>query len=192
MQNVQLSGKESVKVFVEIGSGRILGFAPEFSGPLFPGYSIKYREHVLLHAKDIEMWVARYRVQQERDAEVATYRQIQHESKFRASLRSAIRQRNQHVSPINRALNETFIRLMDQRYDQMMQAKMKPQFSTLAEQSELKGDQMIEKFALDSPAFRKPEDSRATGSSVDPIGPLREIFGAMGDEIEKIEHDRTH
>ena len=121
-------------MFVEIGTDRILGFCPEFARPLFSGF--KYTEKVLLHARDIEMWVARYQAQQRQDAERATFRQIKRESAFRAQLRSKIRERNKHVNEFNKQLNETLIKLMDQRYDAMMQAKMKPEAHSLAELSE--------------------------------------------------------
>lgn len=176
--NVQLSAKESVKVFVEIGSERILGFAPEFGKPLFSG-SIKYREHILLHARDIEMWVARYRRQQEIDAQAATYRQIERESIFRKSLRSAILRRNQHVNQVNRDLNNVLIRLMDEKYDKMMEAKKRPQMATLAELSEASAsrDNEVYDLAVSSKAYKHPGDMRATG-------------GAVQGDLEKIEHDR--
>jgi hypothetical protein len=181
MPNIQLSAKESVKVFVEIGTDRILGFAPEHSRPLFSG-SIRYREHILLHARDIEQWVSRYRVQQERDAEIATYRQIKQESGFRKSIREAIQRRNNHVSPVNRDLNNALIKLMDKRYEQIMEAKMHLVMHTLAEGSEAgkKSDENeIIDFAMNSPKFKNPGDMRATGGSVPA-------------DIQQLEHDRKN
>jgi hypothetical protein len=176
MNNVQLTGKESVKVFVEIGSNRILGFSPEFASPLFtPG--TRYTETLLLHSRDVERWVGRYRQQQERDAEEATYRQIKRESIFRKSLRSAILERNKHVNPLNRDLNNVLIRLMDEKYDAMMKAKMKPVVHGMAEASE--ASKTVEDFALESRAFKAPIDPRVSGSSV---------AGALN----KIEYDKAH
>lgn len=177
MQNVQLSEKEAVKVFVEVGSQRILGFAPAFARPLFGG-SIRYTENLLLHAWEVERWVGRYREQQERDAEAATYRQTQRESVFRKSLRSAIETRNQHVSPVNRDLNNVLLKLMDQRYDQIMKAKAKPEIHGMAEASESDTNQVAD-FAVASPMYRQPVDQRASG-------------GAVQAELEKIEYDKAH
>jgi hypothetical protein len=175
--NIQLTGKEAVKVFVEIGTKRILGFAPEKCAPLFPGH-IRYTEYTLLHAKEVERWVAKYREQQERDAEEATARQIEREAPFRRALRYAIRERNKHVNPLNRNLNETFVKLMDRRYDQIMQAKSKPVVHGMAEASEANANQVAD-FAMESPAYRNPGDMRARG-------------GAVRGELEKIEHDKRN
>jgi hypothetical protein len=175
MNNVQLTAKEAVKVFVEIGTGRILGFAPEFSRPLFSGY--RYTEHILLHVRDIEIWIARYRVQQERDAEEATYRQIKRESIFRRSLRSAIEERNKHVNAFNRDLNNVLLRLMEEKYDKLMAAKAKPEIHGMAEASE--ASKTAADFAVESPMYRQPIDPRVSG-------------GAVMAEIEKIEYDKSH
>src|ERR1700679_2152689 len=135
MRNVQLGHKESIKVYVELDTGRILGFSPELCAPLFPP-GVKYREHVCLHSWEIENWIEKYRRQQEIDAEVATHRQIEKESVFRKSLRAAILARSSHVNQFNRDLNEAFIKLMDTRYDRMMEAKAKPQVHGMAEATE--------------------------------------------------------
>lgn len=165
-QNVQLTAKEAVKVYVEIGSNRILGFSPEHARPLFSGF--RYREQILLHAREIEQWVARYQRQQQDDAEKATFRQIKRESAFRAELRNKIRERSKHVNEFNRQLNETLIKLMDLRYDKMMEAKMKPQAHSLAELSETSNsrDNDVLDFATKSPLYRDKPDPRVSGSAV--------------------------
>lgn len=146
--NVQLSAKEAVKVYVELDSKRILGFAPENSRPLFPPWT-RFTEYTLLHAHEIERWVSRYREQQQRDAEEATIRQLERESIFRNSLRSAIRARNNEVNQFNRDLNNVLIRLMDERYDAMMKAKAKPEVFGAAEAYEEGKDSM--EVALENP-----------------------------------------
>jgi hypothetical protein len=166
MQNIQLTAREAVKVFLEIGTERILGFAPEQCRPLFTGF--RYTEKILLHARDIERYMALYRDQQHRDAEEATYRQVKRESTFRKSLRAAVVERNQHVDQFNRDLNNLYLKLNDERYDRMMAAKAKPEIHGMAEASETprSRDNAVQDFALASPQFRNPGDMRATGHAV--------------------------
>lgn len=164
MHSVQLSSKEAVKVYLELDTKRILGFTPEFAKPFFPS-TVRYTEYTLLSAKEIERWVGRYREQQERDAYEATVRQIQRESVFRKSLTSAIRARNQHVNPFNRDLNNTLIRLMDEKYDRMMQAKLRPQVYTPAMAYE--EGKTAHEVALDSPYFKHGPERIASGGAVE-------------------------
>jgi hypothetical protein len=159
-----LSSKEAVKVYFELDTNRILGFTPEFARPLFP-IGIRYKETTLQSAREIERHVAMYRQQQERDAYDATVRQIQRESIFRKSLASSIRARNQHVNQFNRDLNNTFIRLMDEKYDRMMQAKLRPQIYTPAEAYEQKTT--THEIAMDSPYFKHGPERIAGGGAVE-------------------------
>lgn len=155
MANVQLSSKEAVKVYVEVGTKRILGFSPENARPLFPAWT-RFTEYTLLYAHEIERWVKRYREQQQRDAEEATIRQLERESHFRRALRAAIRDRNNHVNSFNRDLNNVLIRLMDERYDAMMKAKAKPDVFGAAEAYEAGKDPA--EVALENPLLNlKPE-----------------------------------
>lgn len=160
--NVQLGSKEAVKVYVELDTKRILGFTPEFAKPLFLA-SVRYTEYTLLSAKEIERWVGRYREQQERDAYEATARQIQRESAFRKSLASAIRERNQHVNQFNRDLNNTLMRLNDERYDQMMKNKLKPVVHGVNEAYE--SSKSSHEISLDSPYFKHGPERIADGSA---------------------------
>lgn len=178
MQNVQLTAKEAVKVYVEVETGRILGFSPEHANLLGRPRYIRYTSILLLHARDIEAWVAKYRIQQERDAEESTLRQIEREAPFRKALRDAIRERSKHVNKFNQALNETLVKLMDRRYDQIMQSKAKPVIQGMAESSEA-NPHAVEDWALQSQAFKNPGDQRASGSAV-----MR--------EIEQIEHEKRN
>jgi hypothetical protein len=159
-----LSPKEAVKVYFELDTNRILGFTPEFAKPLFP-MGIRYKEQTLQSAREIERHVGMYRQQQERDAYEATVRQIQRESIFRKSLASAIRARNLHVNPLNRDLNNTLIRLMDEKYDRMMQAKLRPQVYTPAEAYEQ--GKTAHEVALDSPYFKHGPEKIADGGAVE-------------------------
>ena len=161
--NVQLGPKEATKVFVEQDTNRILGFAPELAKPLFPP-EIRYKEYTLLHANEIERWVKKYRIQQEQDAYEATLRTIERESIFRKSLASAIRARNQHVSTMNQALNNTYLKLMDKRYDEIQHSKMHPQVFGMAEAYE--ADVSAAKVAMDSPYYHQPAERIAGGGAV--------------------------
>lgn len=179
MSNVQLTSKEAITVYVEIGSNRILALCPQHAKPLLSQCNIRYVSQDLIHAKDIERWVAKYRQQQEQDAEIATYRQIKRESQFRKSIQDAIVERNKHVNKFNQDLNNVLMRLNNEKYESIMKAKAKPQFSTLAEMSEMSKshDNDVLDFAASSPCYKNPGDQRATG-------------GAVMREIEKIEHDK--
>ena len=150
MRNVQLGSKEATKVFVELDTKRILGFGPEFAHPVFP-LGTKWTEYTLLSAREIERWIRKYREQQQRDAEEATYTRLCREKRFRDALKSAIRARNPHVSQFNRDLNNVLIRLMDERYDKMMAAMEKPDVFGVAEAFE--EQKSGEDLAMEHPYF---------------------------------------
>lgn len=176
--NAQLGEREHVKVFVELGTRRILGIAPA-NCKLLGAYGVKYTEETLVHARDIEMWIARLGEQTRRDAEISTVRQIQRESKFRQAIRAKLLERNKHVNKYNQDLTNAFIKLMDQKYDRMLKAKMNPVTHGLAqaqEQSKSRDNEVLD-FAAASPAYKNPGDMRASGSAVSP-------------EMAKIEHDK--
>jgi hypothetical protein len=156
MHNVQLSEKERTVVFVELDSRRILGFGPELAKPSFPK-GVKYTETVLLSAREIENWVGRYREQQIRDAEETTYRQLEREAPIRAAIRKSLLARNasSDVNNYDRALNNVYVRLMDEKYDAMMKAKAKPEVFGMAEAYEEGVDS--ERIAMDSPYMRGGE-----------------------------------
>lgn len=167
MRNVQLTARESVKVFVEVGSKRILGIAPA-SCKLLGAYGVKYTEETLVHARDIEKWISRLGEQTRRDAEISTARQIQREKKFRQAIRDKLLERNKHVNKYNQDLTNAFIRLMDQKYDRMLQAKMNPVTHGMAqaqEESKSRDNEVLD-FAVTSPAYRNSGDARASGSAV--------------------------
>jgi hypothetical protein len=165
MANVQLSSRESVRVFIETGTKRILGFAPENARMLgAPGF--RYTSEVLNHARDIERYVAKYREQQDRDAHEKVLLKVQRESRFRKALRSAIEARNQHVNPLNRDLNNTFLRLMDEKYDRMIQTMLHPVVHGAAEAYEQSAT--AHEVALDSPYFSHGPERVAGGDRVSP------------------------
>ena len=165
MANVQLSSREAIKVWIEQDTDRILGFTPE-NAKFLGAAGIRAKSYTLLHAAEIERYVKKYRVQQEEDAYKATILQIQRESRFRKSLASSIRARNQHVNQFNRDLNNTLIRLMDDRYDQIMKAKLRPVVHGFNEAYEA-GTTPTD-FALDSPYFKHGPERVAEGERVDP------------------------
>lgn len=164
LSHMPLSSKEAVKVYFELDTNRILGFTPEFAKPLFP-IGIRYKEQTLQSAREIERHVAMYRTQQERDAYEATVRQIGRESVFRKSLASAIRARNQNVNQFNRDLNNTMIRLMDEKYDRMMKDKLRLQIYTPAEAYEQ--GKTGHEVAMDSPYFKHGPERVASGGAVE-------------------------
>ena len=166
MANVQLSARESVKVYIETGTKRILGFSPAGCSLLQATPGIRYTSETLSHARDIERWVARYREQQDRDAHEKVLLKVQREARFRKALRSAIEARNQHVSPLNRDLNNTFLRLMDEKYDRMIQTMLHPVTHGVAEAYE--AGTTTHEVALDSPYFSHPPEKIASGGTVDP------------------------
>jgi hypothetical protein len=157
MHNAQLGSKERTCVYVELDTKRILGFAPEFVQAVIPA-GIRYTEYTLVSAREIERWVGRYREQQQRDAEEASYRQLMREKGFRDALKSSIRARNSQVNLFNRELNNVLIRLMDERYEAMLKAKAKPEVFGAAEAWEAGKDG--EDVALENPLLRlRPENA---------------------------------
>ena len=165
--NVQLSSREAIKVYIEQDTDRILGFAPE-NGRFLGAAGFRYKTHTLLHASEIERYVKKYREQQERDAYESTLLRIKREERFRKSLASSIRDRNQHVNQFNRDLNNTLIRLMDERYDQIIQSMLNPQVYGMAEAYE--ATTTSHEVALDSPYFKHGPERVADGERIDPNG----------------------
>jgi hypothetical protein len=162
--SVQLGPRERIKVYIELDTDRILGFTPEFAKPMYPA-GIRYKEYTLLHAAEIERYVKRYREQQERDAYEATLLRIKREERFRKALASAIQERNQHVNQFNRDLNNTLIRLMDHRYNQIVTAMLHPQVYGMNEAYE--ATTTAHEFALDSPYFKHGPERIAEGEAVE-------------------------
>ena len=66
---------------------------------------------------------------------------------------------------MNRALNNTFLRLMDDRYDQILKEKMHPQVYGMAEAYD--SDTTANQFAQDSPYFKHGPEKVAEGSAVE-------------------------
>lgn len=166
MSNVQLPSKEAVRVFIEIETDRILGFAPE-NANLLGAAGIRWKSYTLLHAAEIERWVKKYRIQQEQDAYEATILTMKREERFRKAIRSAIQQRNQHVNQFNRDLNNTLLRLMDERYDRIMKACLAPVVHGMAEAYD--AGKSPADVAMESPAYSKPSGiDHVTGERVDP------------------------
>jgi hypothetical protein len=155
MANVQLSERERTAVYIDLDSKRILGFAPENATMVIPP-GIRYEVKVLYFAKEIERYVAKFREQQDRDLEEKRYRQVMREAPIRKAIADAIRDRNRHVNQWNRDLNNTFIRLNEERYQKMMSAR--PETFLAAEAWEEK--KPSEDVALENPALNlRPENA---------------------------------
>jgi hypothetical protein len=164
--NVQLSNREAIQVWVDSDTKRILGFTPERVKLLYGVAGFRYTSEVLRHASDIERWLAKYRIQQEQDAYEKALLRIKREERFRKALTSAIRQRNESVNPLNRDLNNMMIRLMDERYNKIIQSLLNPVTYGMAEAYEESTNS--HEVALDSPYFKHGPERIAEGDRVDP------------------------
>lgn len=166
MANIQLSEKESVRVFLDSDTGRILGMAPaSVQVPILP-IAIRWRAEVLQHAYEIEAYLVKWRAQVKQEAVFRTERQAARDAIFRNSIASQIRQRNQSVNQYNRDENNRLLAKMDTEYDRKQKLQMNPQLYGMAESSDATktGDEV----ALDSPYFKHGPERVAGGDRVDP------------------------
>lgn len=163
--NAQLSEKESVNVFVDPETDRILGMAPSsIKAPLVPG--LRYVSRLLTHVSEIEGWLKKWREQVTREAATRTERQAKRDAIFRNAIASAIRARNQSVNPWNRDENNRLLAKMDADYDAKLKKQLKPQLFGMAESSEASKSAID--VSLDSPYFKHGPERIAQGDSVDP------------------------
>jgi hypothetical protein len=132
MSNVQLSSRESVVVYRDPETKRILGFGPEYAKPAFPA-GTKYTSETCLHASDVERRMMEYREQCLRDAEASTLRKLERERPIRDSIRSAVLARNSEVDPWNRDVNNALLRTWDHFYQRACNARLKAEVCTVAE-----------------------------------------------------------
>jgi hypothetical protein len=160
-----LSERESVRVFIDSQTNRILGMAPaSVKAPAVPG--IKFRSELLIHAYEIEAWLTKWRAQVKHEAEIRTQVQAERESSFRASIASQIRTRNQSLDPWNRDENNRLMAKMDADYARKQKIQMNPKLYGMAESSEA-GKTGVE-VALESPYYKHGPERVADGDRVDP------------------------
>ena len=166
MNNVQLSDRESVRVFIDSDSGRILGMAPSSIPAPLPINGMRFRSELLVHVYEIEAWLNKWREQVKREAVERTERQAQRDAIFRNNLASAIRQRNLSVNQYNRDENNRLLKKMDEDYDRKLKKQMNPELYGMAESAEASKNPV--EVALDSPYFKHGPERVAEGDRIDP------------------------
>lgn len=163
-RNVQLSEKESVRVFIDMDSGRILGMAPaSIKQPSVPG--LRYKEKLLVHAHEIESCLDEWRKQAKLEAELKTERQAHRESSFRAAIASQLRSRNNQLDAYNRDINNVAIQAMDDAYARKLKIESNPVVHGVAEAYE--STTTSTEVSLDSPYFKHGPERIAEGSRGD-------------------------
>lgn len=166
MNNVQLSEREAVRVFIDLSTGRILGMAPaSIRIPLLPA-GFRWKSELLLHTWEIESWLNKWRVQVKEEALIRTERQAQRDAIFRNAIASQIRQRNLSVDQWNRDENNRLLKKMDEDYDRKLKKQMNPVLHGVAEANEESKTSLD--ISLDSPYFKHGPERIAQGDSVDP------------------------
>ena len=89
-QRTALREAESVNVFIDLDTNRILGMAPaSIKAPAANG--IRFKTELCTHAYEIERYLNRWREQVKFEAVIRTEKQAQRDSIFRNSLASQIR-----------------------------------------------------------------------------------------------------
>lgn len=163
--NVQLCEAESVNVFIDLDTNRILGMAPaSVKAPAAQG--IKFKMVLCQHVSDIERYLNRWREQVKFEAVIRTEKQAQRDSIFRNSLASQIRTRNESLDSWNRDENNRLLAKMDEEYDRKQKIQMNPQLYGMAESSE--SSKTAVEMALASPYFQHGPETVALGERVDP------------------------
>lgn len=132
MNAENLGPKVKTVVFVALDTKRVLGFGPEGLRPLVPA-GTRYEIKTPFDAMELDKWVDRYAREMREDQEQANYRQFLREQPIRRGIQDAIRARSRHLDPLNRDLNEAFIRLQDKRYTDMLAAKTKAETFLVAQ-----------------------------------------------------------
>lgn len=132
MSHVQLSSKESVVIYRDPDSKRILGFGPENAKPTLPAGQ-KYTTELCLHAAQVERRVAEYRDQCHRDSENSTVRKIESDRPLRQAFRDAILERNSQVDAWNRDVNMALLKCMDTFYQRSLDARLNAEVALVAE-----------------------------------------------------------
>jgi len=150
--NVQLTQREAPCVYIEIKTGRILGFGKGGHVPLF-ALGTMYRVEHPHNISDIDRYMNQFRRQWRVDQEVKIYNQIAKEKPTRDRIKELIRSRSPHIDAINRAQNEAMIRVMDSRYDQAMASKLRKEVCLTAERWD--AGKSGEDIAVSDPGFAK-------------------------------------
>ena len=156
--NVQLSARESVVVYRDPDTRRILGFGPEDVKPAFPA-GTKYTTELCLHARDVERRMMEYRQQCIHDAQSSTLRRLESERPFRQALRDSIESRNRELAhegawgQRNIELNNAVLKVMDHFYQRACNARMHAEVCLVAEKHE--ASLKTPDIALESPAIRR-------------------------------------
>jgi hypothetical protein len=163
MSNAQLSERESVKVFIDLDTGRILGMAPASIPSPLVTTGIKWKSELLQHTWEIESYLNRWREQVKQEAAIRTERQAAREAIFRNSLASAIRALS--VNQYNRDENNRLLKKMDDDYSRKLKKQMNPQLYGVAESSE--AGKTSHEIALDSPYFKHGPERVAQGEAVE-------------------------
>lgn len=148
MSNVQLPQHERAVVYTDPDTNRILGFGPENAKPAFPAGS-RYRAEVLYSANAIERKMMQYRDQCRRDAEESTVKKLEREGWMRKAIRDAVEERNKHVNPWNRDLNNAMLKVMDHFHQRALQARIDAEVCITAE-----------KYDADTTSYDVAKDSR--------------------------------
>lgn len=163
--NIQLCEAESVNVFIDLDTNRILGMAPaSIKAPAANG--IRFKTELCTHAYEIERYLNRWREQVKFEAVIRTEKQAQRDSIFRNSLASQIRHRNQSLDSWNRDENNRLLAKMDAEYDRKQKIQMNPQLYGMAESSE--ASKTAVEMALASPYFQHGPEVVAQGERVNP------------------------
>ena len=162
MNNVQLSEKEAVRVFIDCDTGRILGMAPASIKAPAQTLGLRWKGEILNHAWEIERYLNRWREQAKLEATLRTERQVARESTFRAAIASQIRARNQTLDPYNRDINNAALQAMDDKYARKIKIESNPVVHGVAEAYEQ--TTTSHEVSLDSPYFKHGPERVADGS----------------------------
>ena len=150
--NVQLTAREAPVVYLEVGTGRVLGFGKAGQRPIFP-MGTMFKSEELHHVADIDRYIKQFRQQWMVDQEVKIYKKIAEEKPMRDRIKELIRSRSPHIDAINRAQNEAMIKVMDSRYDAAMKNKLRKEVTLTAERWDASKSQ--EDIATSDPGFEK-------------------------------------
>jgi hypothetical protein len=118
--------KVKTVVYIDPDSKRVLGFGPEGMRPLMPA-GTRYETKVPSGALELDRYVDRYAREMKNDAEQKMERRFLREAPARKAIRDALLARSSSIDPLNRDLNLAMVKMMDMRYDRMMQQHINPE-----------------------------------------------------------------
>jgi hypothetical protein len=151
-ENAQLCQSERTVVYLEARSRRIIGFGQENVRPVLPA-GTRFITEICYHAWDSDRWVRKFREQWRQDQELDNFNQIAREKPMRDAIKDALRARNAHIDPLNRAQNEAMIKVMDFQYEQAMARKLRKEITLTAERWD--ASVKPEDIATSDPGFSK-------------------------------------